>query len=126
MLETFELRKHVETVRQELSHALYQHDAACRVIARLTRERDQARAALATFEPQAAHAGSAAAGGAADMMEEDSSLPEPVVAVIDQTLKTLSKVGGAPLLACTARGSHHHPLLLLLSPSTGPQEARQA
>ena len=50
MLETHQLKKDLHSVRQELSVSLYQHDAACRVIARLVKERDEARAALVNVQ----------------------------------------------------------------------------
>lgn len=50
MLECLELRRESAELRQELSHALYKEDAAMRVLARVTRERDEAREALASVQ----------------------------------------------------------------------------
>lgn len=41
MLEVHGIKKLNENLKQELSHALYQYDAACRVIARLVKEKEQ-------------------------------------------------------------------------------------
>lgn len=80
-LETYTLKQNLAQTRQELSTALYQHDAAVRVIARLTRERDEAREALSKVS-----IGSRAGPTNGDAMQVDSTgLPEALIAKVDET-----------------------------------------
>ena len=106
MLETFTLKQHLDSTRQELSQSLYQHDAACRVIARLMRERDEARVALAGLHASGyavsngSHSGKSLeqkqeGGHNSEQMDTDHSgeevgLGKAVIAKIDETCKLLS------------------------------------
>jgi len=56
-LELFDTRAALEETRQELSQALYQNDAAVRVVARTAAERDAARQELAQYAVSASASG---------------------------------------------------------------------
>ena len=79
-LETYTLRQHLAQTRQELSRALYEHDAAVRVITRLSRERDEARQALSmtTINGRTASNGDA-------MQVDGQELREDLVAKVNAT-----------------------------------------
>ncbi|CAG7928864.1 unnamed protein product [Penicillium olsonii] len=84
-LETYTLQQNLAQTRRELSSALYQHDAAVRVIARLTQERDEAREALSNVS-----VGATRAGGEA-MQVDSAGLPQAVLDRIENTQAALSK-----------------------------------
>jgi len=79
-LETYTLRQHLTQTRQELSHALYENDAARRVIARLSKERDEARQALSKITVN----GAATSNGDA-MQVDEQDLSPTLVAKVEAT-----------------------------------------
>ncbi|KAH8653725.1 WD40-repeat-containing domain protein [Xylariales sp. PMI_506] len=87
-LETFNLRQQLTRTREELATSLYQHDAAVRVIARLTQERDEARDALSRVTVSGGGAG--ASNGDA-MAVDAEALPEELVSKVEETQAKLSK-----------------------------------
>jgi pre-mRNA-processing factor 19 len=106
MLETFQLKQSLDQTRQELAQALYQHDAACRVIARLMRERDEAYAQLQQMaimpKPSESVPSSQAAGGATAMeidhppsrqqhgVDAAGPLPDDILTEMNEKCKVLS------------------------------------
>lgn len=85
-LETYNLKEQLSRTREELATALYQHDAAVRVIARLTKERDEARDALGKLT-----VADGAANGEAMAVDSVEALPESFAASVDETLASLSQ-----------------------------------
>jgi pre-mRNA-processing factor 19 len=85
-LETYTLRRELAQTRQELSTTLYQNDAAVRVIARLTQERDESRDALSRVSI------SGGAGANGDSMQIDApGLSQTLIAKVEATQEQLSK-----------------------------------
>jgi pre-mRNA-processing factor 19 len=83
VLESFTLKQQLAQTRQELSTALYQNDAATRVIARLTKERDEARQALSSVTVSGGAAVGTGDSGAMDV--DGQALPEDLIEKIDET-----------------------------------------
>lgn len=91
MLETFNLKTQFHTTQQELANTLYENDAAKRVIARLIKERDEARVALTEFKVQFAAKPSSATGPSTKRAEEEimdvdgqaAVLPREVADLVD-------------------------------------------
>lgn len=86
-LETYTLRQHLTQTRQELSRALYEHDAAVRVIARISKERDEAREALSKVSVN----GGRVSNG--DVMQVDGQeLPENLVTTVKATQEKYTSI----------------------------------
>ncbi|KAG6919599.1 hypothetical protein DXG01_004263 [Tephrocybe rancida] len=92
VLEMYALKQQHNSTRQELSYALYAQDAASRVVARLIRERDAAREALANVQATMGIAPSEASAEDVEMAEgaTEDGLPAAVIASIDETHQALS------------------------------------
>ena len=98
VFETLELRKQYDTVRQDLANALYTNDASMRVIARLMKERDEAREALSSVQTSLGMPSSSGAHEDVEMtqaanptMNSVTSLPVNVMEQIDSTAAALTK-----------------------------------
>lgn len=78
-LETYNLKEQLARTREELATALYQHDAAVRVIARLSKERDEARDSLSKVTVT-----DGAINGEEMVVDSVEGLPEALAEKVDE------------------------------------------
>ncbi|GHJ87554.1 hypothetical protein NliqN6_3956 [Naganishia liquefaciens] len=93
MLESLEVKKSYQDARQELANALYREDAATRALARIMKERDEARTALASVQATigiAPASTSADAPADIDMSAPAPTLPSETESIITATHAALS------------------------------------
>lgn len=113
VFEMLSLRQQYDTVRQDLANALYTNDASMRVIARLMKERDDAREALASVHtslglPQAAPGGAASEDVEMAAEAPGGALPADVAQQLDDTAARLSSERRARIKQ-GAQGSESYP-----------------
>ena len=83
-VETFELKKQLAASRQQLATAIYDYEGALRILAQVTKERDEARAALSRVR-----VGEVADADGMDV--DQAELPAHLSQIVDETAAQLSK-----------------------------------
>ena len=96
VLEMHLLRKELDSTRTELSHTLYQHDAACRVIAKLLADQEVLKSELAESKKRPVHvapapSAAAAAAGAAMDVDGGPGISDAIKRKMDAKSAELSK-----------------------------------
>jgi pre-mRNA-processing factor 19 len=84
MLESLEIKKAYQAARQELANALYREDAGVRALARIIKERDEARGALA--EVRATIGGGQVQGQAGEAQVQEGDVEMGEGAEVEQAL----------------------------------------
>lgn len=116
MLEAYELRDALRKARKELAESLYQHDAACRVIARLQGDKEAAEKALEDLQAQVVSIRQQAATAATAAATEGAPTEGPEPKRVRRSPNRLVLHPAAHPTLPNAYGALHHPSCLLLPP----------